>query len=331
MILWGRRMMKVSILMAVYNAEKWLQKAIDSVLAQSYEDWELICMDDGSTDSSLQILQRNAVKDFRIRVYSYFHCGSHAAYLNRGTKLAKGEFLFPLDSDDWISSDLLSQLLQRQCETNADFVIPDMCRIDEGGKELSFIKGCLGDRDRVITGRQAVIYSLDWSIHTIGLMRRVIALAHPYEEDGYCVEVTSRQRLLACKEVAFSSGVYYYLQNTQSITKHFGVRKFFYVIIDTKILQFLHQKGFDCETETSYYVASLRRLIVAHILYYQRGKELSFNDRMCVKSYLDTSYHYAISRTDLWDAAKTLLSTKQSKVLRTKQQWIFKLYCYLRK
>lgn len=324
-------MMNVSILMAVYNSEKWLQKAIDSVLTQSYEDWELICMDDGSMDSSLQILQRNAAQDDRIRVYSYSHCGSHAVYLNRGAKLAKGEFLFPLDSDDWISSDLLSQLLQRQYATNADFVIPDMCRIDEEGKELSCIKGCLGDRDIVISGRQAVIYSLDWSIHTLGLMRKVIALAHPYEEDGYCVEVTSRQRLLACKEVAFSNGVYYYLQNTQSITKRLGVRKFYYVVIDMKILQFLHQNGFDSEIESSYYVASLRRLIATQILYYQRGKELSFNDRMCVKSYLDTSYHYAISRTDLWSSIKNLLSPKQSITLRTRKQWIFKVYCYLRK
>lgn len=331
MILWGRRMMKVSILMAVYNAEKWVQKSIDSVLAQSYSDWELICMDDGSMDSSLQILQHNATIDNRIRVYSYSHCGNHAVYLNRGAKLSKGEFLFPLDSDDWISSNLLLQLLRRQVETNADFVIPDMYRVDEQENELSSTVGYNGNRGIVVTGRQAVVYSLDWSIHTLGLIRKTIALAHPFDEDGFNVEVTSRQRLLSCDSVAFSEGVYYYLQNLQAITKRFGIRKFYYVVIDMKMMCFLHENGFDKEIESSYYAEALKRLIATQILYYQRGKELSANDRIRVKKYLDDAYCYAVSRVDLLDITRPLLSSKQNKVLGIRKQWIFELYCYLRK
>lgn len=323
--------MKVSILMAVYNTEKWVQKAIDSVLEQSYNDWELICMDDGSTDSSLQILQQNAANDNRIRVYSYAHCGSHAVYLNRGTHLATGDFLFSLDSDDWISSNMLSCLFSRQGETNADFVIPDLCRIDENGKVLSSMVGCIGERKKVLSGRQAVTYSLDWSIHTIGLIRKSIALLYPYEEDGFDVEVTSRQRLLACERVVFSEGVYYYLQNTQAITKRFGVRKFYYVVIDMKLMQFLHQNGFDKKIETTYYAASLKRLIAAQMLYYQRGKELSPQDNLQVREYIDTAYYHAIGRNDLFSAAKHLLSKKQVMVFESKKQWIFRLYCYLRK
>lgn len=317
--------------MAVYNAEKWLYKAVESVINQSHEDWELICMDDGSTDNSLDLLQDYADKDSRIRVYSYEHCGIHAVYLNRGVRLATGEFVFSLDSDDWISSDLLSQVLKRQNETNADFVIPDMCRIDETETELSYMRGCLGDRNAIITGRQAVVYSLDWSIHTCGIIKKKIAMLLPFDEDGYSVEVTARRRLLACEKVAFSEGTYYYLQNTQAITKRFGVRKFYYVMIDVKMLRFLKENGFEIKVQEDYYADSLKRLIVAWILYAQRHKDLSKYDRQKVCSYLSTAFSYMMQQTELFKATRHTLSVKQRWVLTTKQQWLFTLYCYLRK
>ena len=323
--------MKVSILMAVYNAEKWVGKAIESVINQSYDNWELICMNDGSTDNSLELLQDYADKDSRIRVYSYKHCGIHAVYLNKGILLAKGEFVYSLDSDDWISSDLLLELLKRQSETGADFVIPDMCRVDESGNELSWMKGCLGDRNAIITGRQAVVYSLDWSIHTFGLIKRSIALEQLFDEDGYSVEVTSRRRLLACEKVAFSEGTYYYLQNTQAITKRFGVRKFYYVMIDVKMLQFLKENSFEIKVQEGYYADSLKRLIAAWILYAQRHKDLSKYDRQKVCSYLSTAFSYMMQQTELFKATRHTLSVKQRCVLTTKQQWLFNLYCYLRK
>lgn len=145
------------------------------------------------------------------------------------------------------------------------------------------------------------------------------------------MEVTSRQRLLSCDSVAFSEGVYYYLQNLQAITKRFGIRKFYYVVIDMKMMCFLHENGFDKEIESSYYAEALKRLIAAQILYYQRGKELSANDRIRVKKYLDDAYCYAVSRVDLLDITRPLLSPKQNKVLGIRKQWIFELYCYLRK
>ena len=323
--------MKVSILMAVYNAEKWVGKAIESVINQSYDNWELICMNDGSTDNSLELLQDYADKDSRIRVYSYKHCGIHAVYLNKGILLAKGEFVYSLDSDDWISSDLLLELLKRQSETGADFVISDMCRIDEKGNELSCIIGCLGDRNAIITGRQAVVHSLDWSIHTLGIIKKEIAASLPFDEDGYSVEVTARRRLLACKKIAFSRGTYYYLQNTQAITKRFGVRKFYYVMIDVKMLRFLKENGFETKVQEMYYADSLRRLIAAQILYAQRYKELSQSDRQKVSSYVRTAFRYLMQQTELFKATKNALSVKQRCVLTTKQQWLFNLYCYLRK
>lgn len=323
--------MKISILMAVYNAEKWLSKAINSVLAQSYNDWELICMDDGSTDSSWNILQQYSWQDKRICIFRYDHCGSHAILLNRGTRLATGEFVFPLDSDDYISSDLLSCMVKRQMETGVDFIIPDMYRVDENGEVMSCMKGRAGNREMILSGRQAVIYSLDWSIHTLGLLRKEIALANLFDEEGYCVEVISRQRLFACQQVAFSSGIYYYLQNAQAITKRFGVRKFYYVEIDVKMLAFLQEKGFELNVQSRYYLESIRRLIGAQKLYYQRANDLSLAGRKTVKRYLSHAYQYETNRIELFDRIKPELTTKQSVILGTHSKCLFNIYCFLRK
>jgi glycosyltransferase involved in cell wall biosynthesis len=89
----------VSIIMPVYNGEQYLRQAIDSALAQSYPDWELVVVDDGSMDGTAAIVQ--SYRDPRVR-YAYQENRGQAAALNRGLELARGEFVTTLDSDDWL-------------------------------------------------------------------------------------------------------------------------------------------------------------------------------------------------------------------------------------
>lgn len=94
----------VSILMPVYNGEQYLRQAIDSALGQSYPRWELVVVDDGSSDGTAAIVQSYA--DRRVR-YSYQENRGQAAALNRGLELAQGEFVTTLDADDWLDPDSL--------------------------------------------------------------------------------------------------------------------------------------------------------------------------------------------------------------------------------
>ena len=91
-------MPKISVIMPVYNAEKYLREAIDSILAQTFTDFEFIIIDDGSTDSSPEIVRSYA--DERIRFYQNEHNMGVSATLNRGLELAKGEYIARMDSDD---------------------------------------------------------------------------------------------------------------------------------------------------------------------------------------------------------------------------------------
>ena len=100
---------KISIIIPVYNVEKFLSECLDSILYQTFQNFEIICVDDGSTDGSLQILKKLAKKDNRIKIISKENGGLSSAR-NAGLKAAAGEYVLFLDSDDYIEPRALEYL-----------------------------------------------------------------------------------------------------------------------------------------------------------------------------------------------------------------------------
>lgn len=101
----------ISIIVPVYNAEKYLRRCIDSILSQSFTDFELILVDDGSTDLSPKICDEYDSHDKRIKLIHKKNAGVSAAR-NDGLDIVQGEFITFIDSDDWIDEGYLSTLLQ---------------------------------------------------------------------------------------------------------------------------------------------------------------------------------------------------------------------------
>lgn len=101
--------MKVSIVVPVFNVEKYLSKCIESILVQSFTDFELLLIDDGSTDKSLDICRMYEVRDRRIHVYRQSNSGPSKAR-NLGIAKAQGDFVIFIDSDDYVDSDYLLEL-----------------------------------------------------------------------------------------------------------------------------------------------------------------------------------------------------------------------------
>ena len=98
--------MLFSIIIPVYNVEKYLCDCLDSILNQTYSDWEAICVNDGSTDGSLAVLETFVKRDTRIKVIHQTNAGTAAAR-NTGIKVAKGDYIIFLDSDDWLEKNAL--------------------------------------------------------------------------------------------------------------------------------------------------------------------------------------------------------------------------------
>lgn len=115
-------MPKVSVIIPVYNTEKFLRKCLDSVCNQTLQDIEIICINDCSTDGSLEILREYARKDNRIKLIELLeNCGAAKAR-NIGIDIAEGEYLGFIDSDDYIDLDFYENLYAKAIETSADVV-----------------------------------------------------------------------------------------------------------------------------------------------------------------------------------------------------------------
>lgn len=119
-------MVKISVIIPVYNVEKYLRQCVDSVLAQTVTDLECILVDDGSTDSSPSICDEYAVRDSRVKVIHKTN-GRAASARNAGLRIAQGEFVSLVDSDDWIAPEMYEKLL----ETGADVSQCDFVRFSE--------------------------------------------------------------------------------------------------------------------------------------------------------------------------------------------------------
>lgn len=120
-------MPKVSIIVPVYNSEKYIKKCLDSLINQTLKDIEIICVDDGSVDNSLNILNEYATQDLRIKVLSQENSKQGAAR-NRGIEIASGEFITYVDSDDWVDLDYCELLYNAAVKYNVDIAAASTTR-----------------------------------------------------------------------------------------------------------------------------------------------------------------------------------------------------------
>ena len=145
--------MKISVIVPVYNVERYVEKCVASICAQTYKNLEIILVDDGSTDTSGAICDRLAKEDSRIVVIHQKNAGLSAAR-NAGLEIAKGEYLGFIDSDDYIAPQMYEKMLDRICTDGSDMAICSFVKVDEHGNQL---RSVVGFTDSVITGKEAFL------------------------------------------------------------------------------------------------------------------------------------------------------------------------------
>lgn len=117
-------MVKVSILVPIYNVEKYLRECLDSLVTQTLQDIEIICINDGSTDNSLNIISEYAQKDNRIKVIDKPNSG-YGASMNRGLEVATGDYIGILEPDDYTVQNMYEDLYELAIKNDADLVKSD--------------------------------------------------------------------------------------------------------------------------------------------------------------------------------------------------------------
>ncbi len=124
----------VSIVMPIFNGERFLRSSLDSLLAQTFQDFEVICVNDGSTDLSESIINEYAERDSRVKTVNQAN-GGVASARNAGIENAEGRYLLFCDDDDLFASNMLEAMVGTMERNNADICIPNGYKLDMADNE----------------------------------------------------------------------------------------------------------------------------------------------------------------------------------------------------
>ena len=141
----------ISIIVPVYKAEKYLSRCLDSILAQTFQDYEVILVDDGSPDRSGEICEMYAQKDTRFNVIHQPNRGVSCARMS-GLKACKGLYVIQYDPDDWVESDMLSVLFQSAIENSAEVVICDYIA-EKSGESVYHSQSLANSKDPILLSK----------------------------------------------------------------------------------------------------------------------------------------------------------------------------------
>ncbi|MFI3278470.1 MAG: glycosyltransferase family 2 protein [Rikenellaceae bacterium] len=304
----------ISIAVPAYNAARYIRQMVESILAQSYSDWELIVVDDCSTDATVATVLGYSKEYSNIRVIKR---DSNSGGCRRprfdGILAAKGEFVCSIDADDFVESDFLLKLLNRQQETGADIVLDRMVMCDEqGAQKNSSIPKAEFDMSQILTGREAVKMTIGgWEIAMAGMLvcRELFQeyVSRVYNESfngGYADEIDHRKLLLTADKVAMVDAQYFYRMHPQSITHDISIKSFDSVIVQEYLYNFV-EKNFADTPEViakaqSEYIESLFR---AKIRYLANINSFTKEQRVEIRQIIE-SYYTNIKRREVTGRSK---------------------------
>lgn len=240
---------KVSVIIPVYNAEKYLAECLNSIVNQSLKEIEIICINDGSSDNSLKLIEKYARFNKRIKIINKEASGSASAGRNIGIKLSKGEYICFIDNDDFISLDYLEKMYVKAKETNADLVTNNNIN--------AFIEKNLKKQKRYL--KTNVINSLAWS----KLYKRDIIIKNSLRfPEGYIYEDEYFYYTLIPyikNSVQYNCGMYYYRQSKSSLMGKGKTEKKYQIIdIFRLIYNFYKEHNFLFEYKLPYSILKYR-------------------------------------------------------------------------
>ncbi len=224
----------ISVIIPIYNTEKYLEDCINSVINQSYTDIEIILVNDGSTDSSLDICNDYKLKDDRIKIVNKTNGGLSDAR-NYGIQNASGDFLFFLDSDDWLKLDALEILYNEITSSNTDMVVFNFMRCADKNSPIDYndLKLPVGKYTNIQTlsmfENASVVLSIAWSkLYKKELFKDIKFPKGKINED----EFVAHYIIELCENVSIiSDELLYYRTTPGSIMQNIKGEKLFDVII----------------------------------------------------------------------------------------------------
>ncbi len=214
---------RISVIVPVYNSKKYLNQCIDSIIAQTLYDIEIICVDDGSNDGSSLILDKYAEKDGRIRVIHKPNAG-YGNSINVGVRAARGKYIGIVESDDYISRNMFEELYVAAIENELDMVKSD-CYFTWDSKEYyayRHIEKMDGFYDRVLTSKDRCVFFGFFMNSWCGIYKRSFLLQNnivhhespgaSFQDNGFWLQIMYH----VDRAMWISKPLYYYRQDNEN-------------------------------------------------------------------------------------------------------------------
>lgn len=235
-------MSRVTVLVAAYNAGKYLEACLDSLVNQTLKDIQIVCIDDASTDSTPVILNKYASKDSRIKILKRSENAGQAVARNMGIEVADGDYITMVDADDYLSSDALEKavnILDADPETGS--VLLKLVYVN-GTEETPY--PMRSDKTEW-SGEEAFRLSLDWSVHGLYVSKAELFKRFPYDTACrlYSDDNTTRMHYLYSGKVKTCDGIYYYRQHGESMTNRISALRLDLLEANTSMARQLRETG----------------------------------------------------------------------------------------
>lgn len=243
---------KVSIIIPVYNAEPYIKKCVECIQAQTYKDFEIILVNDGSSDNSLEVCKTLAEEYSNIYTYNKSNGGVSSAR-NYGLKKAKGEYICFVDSDDYVRPNYLISLIETQHRTEADLIVAGFCIKSSKGNEVKQLPIEQYNREEfdkaVLLLRSIYVLGVPWNKLYIADIIKSNNIYFDINLNSYEDEIFVLQYMQYAKSIATSSEIIYdyMIYDNISLSKaYIEVNKHF------KIAQTIYQLGVSFSNNPTY-------------------------------------------------------------------------------
>lgn len=267
-----------AILVAVYNGSKYLKRCLDSLRKQTLKDIQVICVDDGSTDNSWEILQSYAAVDQRIEIHHLDQNYGAAHARNEGIRHINARYTTFLDCDDNFAPDALEQALQAfEKRPQVDCVLFKLITIgDDNSTTREYAMDFFEER----SGYEAFKDSLTWKIHGVYAAKTFLFKQFPYDDTckTYSDDNSTRLHYLFSKQVGCCHGEYYYHYNPHSVTHIISGSRFDYLRANESMKKLLIQYNVSDEVLTIYENECWLVLVDLYYFHYSYRQQLSAED-----------------------------------------------------
>lgn len=294
-------MVKVSVIIPIYNAYKYLSICLDSIIAQTYDNMEIIVVDDKSSDKSLVLLKKykQKFKHFKIIPLKKNQGVSHAR--NTGIEAATGDYLFFIDSDDFIDRDAISKMVGVAKEHDADVVDTErLFWYKRGDKILTFTEERRLKEDLVLGSIDKDERSLTKPRYVTGkLYKRSVIGDIRFDENIRCYEdaLFNHQIKGQFKNYVYAKGVFYhYLQRPSSLINTISINHMDYVYAGKKIKELYEQNEYyhlDIKSIVDNII--MEDIIVILSIKIPKMKLSKMRKKKCVKDFVELAHELSIS------------------------------------